>query len=337
MLKIHWCHGETLWASKRSDLWVSSDCGQTWKEVTHLPSSQFSTLAGKSRLLQRALRSGVRSYLHLHADQFMAFANGMIYLGQDGGKTIPIGHVRYGSGPLACGSCITSAGMCYYGDYWGNSERREVNIYSWRQGQETWQPVYTFSPGRIRHVHGILCDPYDHKIWVTTGDSNQESGIWVTDDQFQTLAQVAGGGQQIRAVQLLFTQRHVYFGSDTPLETNHIYRLDKHTGKIEMLQAVASSVFWGCKVGDALFFSTAVEPSQVNTCRDACIWGSKDGEHWQCLARFRKDRWPLKLFQYGQILFPAGENKTEYLWFTPFATEQDLTIQRIKIADLWED
>ena len=96
-----------------------------------------------------------------------------------------------------------------------------------------------------------------------------------------------------------------------------------------------SSVFWGCKVGDYLFFSTVVESSKVNECKDACIWGSKDGENWKCIARFRKDIWPMKLFQYGQIFFPTGENNTDYLWFTPFATEKHLTLQKLNVKELF--
>jgi hypothetical protein len=74
----------------------------------------------------------------------------------------------------------------------------------------------------------------------------------------------------------------------------------------------------------------------VNTPRQAVIWGSPDGEKWKRIAAFRKDLWPMKLFQYGQVLLPAGENNTEYLFFTPFATEKHLTAQRLKISDLFE-
>ena len=33
-------------------------------------------------------------------------------------------------------------------------------------------------PG-VRHIHGVYRDPYAESIWVTTGNDNDESAIWV--------------------------------------------------------------------------------------------------------------------------------------------------------------
>ncbi|MCD6361186.1 MAG: hypothetical protein J7M38_10005 [Armatimonadetes bacterium] len=229
--------------------------------------------------------------------------------------------------------CVDNDSRLYYGEYRDNRERSPVHIYASDSEGRQWAPVWQFN--RIRHVHGVFHDPYDNRIWVTTGDTNEECGIWATDDRFKTLDKVVGGSQQLRVVQLIITENYIYFGSDTPLERNNLYRMNKKTCKVERLQEVESSVFWGCKVGDYIFFSTAVEPSKLNKCKDACIWGSQDGETWKCIARFRKDIWPMKLFQYGQILFPSGENNTDYLWFTPFATEKHLTVQRLNVKEIF--
>jgi hypothetical protein len=232
-----------------------------------------------------------------------------------------------------------SIGPCndlHFGEYFGNEERETVHIYRSADGGCKFEVVRTFTAKGIRHIHGVFHDPYTGALWVTTGDTDQESGIWVTEDGFRTFERVLGGSQQTRAIQLLFTQQHVYFGSDTPLERNYIYRLEKKSGRVERLQEVESSVFWGCKVNEFLFFSTTVEPSAVNTSRHAWIWGSKDGGRWKKIVGFHKDIWPMKLFQYGQIFFPSGENNTGYLFFTPFATEKHYTIQRLKVTDLFE-
>ncbi len=237
-----------------------------------------------------------------------------------------------GTRPL--GICNVSNEKLYYGEYNGSRGSGSSGIFSSDDGSD-WREIYRI--GNIRHVHGVYFDTYAKAVWVTTGDEDTESGIWVTQDDFKTLNRVIGGSQQTRAVQLLFTEKHVYFGSDTPLEKNFIYRLHKETGRVERLQEVESSVFWGCKVGNHLFFSTAVEPSTVNASREAVIWGSPDGEKWKRIAAFRKDRWPMRLFQYGQIFFPAGENESDFLFFTPFATEKHLTFQRLKVTDLFRE
>lgn len=180
----------------------------------------------------------------------------------------------------------------------------------------------------------MFFDPYDDKIWVTTGDEDQESAIWITDNQFKTLDMVVGGSQQSRALQLLFTNNYVYFGTDTPDEKNQIRRIDKHTFKVETVAAIDSSVYWGCKVQETLFFSTAVEPSKVNKTRYACIWGSRDGMNWKLVARYKKDIWPTRYCQMGQVYLPQGKNMTGYLFYTPVATDYDMILQKVRIADV---
>lgn len=140
----------------------------------------------------------------------------------------------------------------YYGEYRSNSEREPVHIWSLEKDGRKWKSVWHFE--NIRHVHGVFHDPYTDSIWVTTGDMDQEAGIWRTDDRFISLCRVVGGSQQLRAVQLLFNKDYVYFGSDTPDEKNFIYRMDREGKNLENLTPVGSSVFYGCKVGKKLFF-----------------------------------------------------------------------------------
>ena len=304
------------------------------KDLIELPELN-GEIPGSPRCLNRLFRRGIHHVIQLPHDTCIVVVKGSILRIEKGEQVKSIPHIEKRSGPLTL--CYDGDSNLFWGEYFGNPHRDEVHIYSSCDGGLSFTVAYTFPPGSIRHIHGIFHDPYENTFWVTTGDTNEETGIWITDDTFRTLTKVIGGTQQTRAVQLLFTKSHVYFGSDTPLEKNHLYRMDKQTGQIEKLQELESSVFWACSVGEYLFFSTVVEPSRVNRCRDACIWGSKGGESWRCVARFRKDIWPMKLFQYGQIFFPSGDNHTGYLWFTPVATEKDHTLQRIEIEKIFSE
>jgi len=239
-----------------------------------------------------------------------------------------------GSRPLFI--CEHKDGDIFWGEYFGNAERDAVNIYSSTDQGKSWQIAYTFKKNTIRHVHGVFYDPHDDRIWVTTGDENHEAAIWTTHNKFKTLKRVVSGNQQARVLQLLFTPSYVYFGTDTPFERNHIYRFKKSQGNVEKLFPVESSVFWGCKAGDSLFFSTAAEPSQVNSTKTVSIWGSADGSEWKRIASYSKDTWPSKYFQIGQIVFPQGENDTGYLFYTPLATNKDQTIHRIRVSGLFD-
>ena len=85
--------------------------------------------------------------------------------------------------------------------------------------------------------------------------------------------------------------------------------------------AISSSSIYGCRVGDAVFFSTMVEPSVINRDRNVRLFGSSDGIHWQDVWQWKKDRWPMGLFQYGNAFLPDGKNTTNLLALTTIAVE----------------
>lgn len=292
------------------------------------------TLLGWTSLGERILRLGVHS-LHVAADLELIIVVRKRVLRYDLLARRFTHSYDIPRGKRFLFLCLGAGGDLLFGEYFSNESRQAVHIYRSSDGGRSFGIAHEFPTGTIRHVHGVFHDPFIGALWITTGDTDAESGIWVMQDNFKSLERKLGGSQQTRAVQLLFTATHVYFGSDTPLEKNFIYRLHKETGYVERLQEVESSVFWGCKVGNCLFFSTAVEPSRVNTSCYACIWGSPDGVNWKCIAKCQKDIWPMKLFQYGQIYFPAGENNTGYLWYTPFATEKHMTVQKMNVKNLF--
>ena len=64
-----------------------------------------------------------------------------------------------------------------------------------------------------------------------------------------------------------------------------------------------------------------IEPSAANPSRNVTLYGSADGARWDALAQWRKDRWPMKYFQYGNAFLPDGENSTDLLAVTTVAVE----------------
>jgi len=322
--RVVYASPERLVAVKDGALYESCDKGTAWQRLNRLPLGFGQRVCVSSKLLRRLLRKGVH---HFCAGQrsSLIIANRDTY--ELEGKGIHFAGALKGGRPLAlCGA----NGAFYYGEYRSNPERSPVHIWRKQEAGADWQPVWRFTG--VRHVHGVFHDPYTDALWLTTGDQGEEVGIWRTQDDFETLERIVGGSQQCRAVQLLFTKDHIYFGSDTPQEQNHIYRMDRGGKNIEPLAAVGSSVFYGCKVGEHLFFSTATEPSDVNQTRNAEVWGSGDGEKWKLLRLFKKDLWPMKYFQYGQVLFPAGPGDGANLWMTPFATAGDQRTIRVPLG-----
>ncbi len=325
--RVLYVDGNTLYAQIGNNLCISDDNGITWE---YYPLKLAAGARAYSRMHARLMRRGIHSLKILHDGKILLVAKNVIsVVDSDNENIVRSFSIPRGSRPLFV--CENKDGDIFWGEYFLNPKRDEVNIYVSKEQAQSWQIIYSFKQNSIRHVHGVFCDPYDDRIWVTTGDEDHESAIWVTDDKFEALDKVIGSNQQSRALQLLFTQEHVYFGTDIPFEPNHICRLDKSSGIMEKLIAVKSPIYWGCKVNESLFFSTAVEPSKINNHRYACVWGSPNGDNWKCVTRFRKDFFSMRYFQYGQIFFPAGINNSDYLWFTPIATQEDQTIQRLNV------
>ena len=68
-----------------------------------------------------------------------------------------------------------------------------------------------------------------------------------------------------------------------------------------------------------------IEPSEVNRDRMVRVYRGavSDPERWHPILSWRKDRWPIGLFQYGNAFFPDGANSTSYLALTTAAVESD--------------
>jgi len=66
-----------------------------------------------------------------------------------------------------------------------------------------------------------------------------------------------------------------------------------------------------------------VEPSEVNRDSNVRVYGSRGAQAWEPLLAWKKDRWPIGLFQYGNAFLPDGKNTTPFLALTTVAVEVD--------------
>lgn len=329
--RVLYIDGKTIFAQIGNCLCSSNDNGETWQSYpVRLPEGARIF----SKLYARLTRQGIHCLCVLKDRSLLLVVKGAFYKYDiASGNMERSFSILRGSRPLYV--CKSHDGNLFWGEYFRNPIRDEVYIYSSEDHARTWYIKYTFKKNSIRHVHGIFYDTYDNNFWITTGDEDQENAIWITNNKFRTMEMITGRKQQSRALQLILTQDYVYYGTDTPYEMNHIRRINKRTGKVETLADLDGSVYWGCKVGGIIFFSTAVEPSKINRYRYASLWCSQDGINWIKIEKYKKDLWPMKYGQIGQIYLPQGENETGYLFYTPIATKYNLTLQKLRIDDLF--
>jgi hypothetical protein len=273
-----------------------------------------------SRIFYRFFRSGFHDMLITNNETAIGVVPHYIVRKEIGSKKfVPVFKIKRGTRPLNI--CYTPDDYLYFGEYFSNSERKEIYIYRSEDDGHHWNIVYTFPKGSIRHIHKILYDPYRKGLLVLTGDIGNECKVLFTPDNFKTVDELISGSQQARAVTAIITKKGIILPTDTPLEQNYIQFLDNH-GKLNKISKIPGSCFYSCKVRDRFFISTAVEPSKINKNLYATLWGSKDGFNWKLVFKAKKDILSGKLFQYSNVILPNGINNSNYLFVTGIALKE---------------
>jgi hypothetical protein len=297
-----------LWASNGFKVFRSNNHGENFNLLGRCDLGLRGKILAKSRLIQRVLRFGFHSLLPLSDGSLLGvIRKAIVRLDPNTNIFRKVFDIPRGTRPLNL--CNTPSGWIYFGEYFSNPNRDPVHVYGSPDNGKTWKIVYTLSKDKIRHIHGIFYDPYRDGCWVLTGDRNLECRILFTPDNFRTLEAIAHGSQAVRVVTMIPKKKEILLFTDTPLEQNYIQRLIPKTGKLEKIKPLPGSVFSSAMAGNYSLISTVVEPSETNIERFAAIWFSKNGKDWKALYRQKKDVWPMKYFQYGTFLFPAGKNQ----------------------------
>ena len=323
---VHAVRGERVIGSRGRTLYQSEDGGSTWRPWISLPVPRTWAALAAPRLLRRVARAHVYHVLPVGGRRFVVFGLRHIFT-IDAEPPVIVAQTRLrGSRPL---SVAVAGESVYYGEYHSNADRAPMRIFRSNDGGERWEAVWEFN--NVRHVHAVCYDRFTDTLWATTGDDDEEAGMWVSSDKFSTVQRVAGGSQQLRVVELVFTEDFVYFGSDTPRERNFLCRMERDGSNREQLCAVEGSVFYGRSSNGRLYFSTVCEPSTVNPPKAATLWSSADGRSWAPTVRVRKDVWPLKLFQYDQIHLPRGAFESGTVWISLIGTQLDHHSLKLRI------
>lgn len=280
-------------------------CGAIKKQIIQLPLSLWEMIALRIHLLARLLRLGVHHFIYDGSGGYYCVYNKKCARFSVDGKLIGKPVDLVGGRPLRVDLYL---GSMVYGEYRSNSERSAVAVMAF----DGYEHKVLFEVENVRHIHTVQVK--GNHIYFSTGDYEEETGIWCWDGiKKQRLLQ---GGQQRRAVDFILAEDGIYYGTDTPLEQNYIYRAN-YNGELTVLQKVSGSVFYMSQQAGRYWLATVIEPSKVNTSKYVELWASSpaDSTHWSLVETFKKDIWPMKLFQYGQIQFPYVYQSVEEVWF----------------------
>lgn len=318
---------ETIYLSKGYKIYKSTKDSTQLIFDGKLIDSKYTFMSSFSRILNRLLRIEPSTMLLLENGNRVVSAKKGIFLAKKGSrKYIKVFSIPRGNKPLNI-VLNPDTGKLYFGEYILNgrfidTQRSEVHIYKSEDHGESWQVCYTFPKNTIRHIHGVFYDKYTKKMWVTTGDRDNECLIASSSNGFKSLNILKEGAQKYRAVTLLFYKDFIVYGTDTEHEQNYIYRIDRESKNETCLQTLQGSVLMATQDSEGqAAISTAVEPSTVNNHLYAHIWTSPNGIDWEDKYSAKKDLWSARYFQYGRITFPQNAINTNKLFFSGHALQ----------------
>ena len=323
-----------LYGSEDHIVWKSTNNGKTWKRVCALyPGSDSFSGRIKDKILRSSLARTFRRNVGIHNvvvlnsgavivqyDKIYRWDNNSYY-------ARPVFDLERNGifGPLKNGLAYDPVhDAIYFGEY-VIDRPKEVRICRGLNDGRTWDVCYKFSIGRIRHIHSIVPDNYRKRIWICTGDNNYESGLFYTDDQFNSVHLFKGGDQSWRMVSLIPLENSIIWGSDAGQDapedaTNFIYMWDFKENKKKQLCCIDNPAYYSIKLADgSMAISTTYEPLiKKKSKSEAVIWISDNGLNWKKHAvfpyEFKKRKTGTK---YATIQFPISDASNSDLYCSP--------------------
>lgn len=317
-------------------------CNKTKKKIVSLDSCIQNKLLSCFRLTTRLFRLEPRCIVQLDAKRFVLCILHKIWvLDIEKGVLDEIQKSREGfSDPL---KLCTDGINVYWGDYGNNINRDYVNIYL-MQPDKKIRVVYKFDKGSVRHIHNIIFDKNNNLFWILTGDNERLSGIYKADYNWEHVNPVVIGKQENRAVIAFPYNEGILYATDSVEFKNFIFHLKN--GAIEKLASINGSCIHGIETKDYYVFSTTVEPTEGRGIRHLFTYKlgggiisneshilavNKKTLEVKTVRTFKKDIWPMKLFQYGMVFFPIGQDRLYDLHYYVIACKGDGKSMNVKL------
>jgi hypothetical protein len=315
---IEWLSPSVTLLSRRNRLYRAASVHDITEPFGSFPAPLWRRLVAQGRLGQRLLRFMYFNVLPLEDGSVFVTFDRQVGIISDG-VCYPLAGLHRPCRVLRSGCAKDRDGSLVFGEYLLNPERGPVRIYRYVPGSLNLEVIYEFEAGSIRHVHGVHFDPYTQSLWLVSGDLPGECRMMRTSDQFQTFDVVGGGNESWRCLSPLFTEKFIYYATDSEFQQNYIYRLDRSSGHRHMIAKINGPAYYSTRMGEDMFFATTAEfcPSQQG--RSAVIWHVRDNAICRPIATFEKDPFSVKFFMAGLIHFPNGPGIDEGLYFNGVA------------------
>lgn len=222
-----------------------------------------------------------------------------------------------------------------FGEYYSNPNNESVKIIG-LDNEDNFVDLLTFPKGTIRHVHNVIIDEFNNGYYIFTGDNEDDAGIYWIDHKFSALTPINLNASTSRAViGMPVSKSELIYATDNVSEINAIYKLHINSKKnthLSKVQNINGPVIYGQSINDALYISTTVESEETARNKFMKFLSNKKASgvlsnevklmkifssgEITTISSYKKDAYPYKLFQYGNLWFPAHYN-TKNLVFYP--------------------
>lgn len=304
---------ECLYLYRKGTVYIGNNSG--CRKLVHLWARSWKDI---SRLTVRLFRREPKCAVAIDEDRILIVGQRKIFLINIKYKEVKV--IAYSrenfSDPLNI--CVTSGKwLALWGDYGTNADHAEIYVYGLTEELEV-EKIYKFEAGLVRHIHNIV-PKRDGGYYIFTGDQENGAGIYESDSNFEVVIPKKIGQQKYRTVIGFDTANGLLFATDAVNEENYIFILKKE--EIVPVRRLNGSCIYGTQFNAGYLFSTTVEPDENK--RGLLSWFSRkrgagiltndvelvyvDNDlNCKVLRKYKKDFWPMKLMQYGKILFPYG-------------------------------
>ena len=308
--------------------WVKLESGQA-NLIARLPAPTNKRLLCRFQLLNRLMRMEPRCVGRLDENRFVVNVLGKIWL-LDVQKKVVSDVLTLRSGYSLLNFC-EKEGSLYWGDYGANPNYDEINIYR-LDGDLNITIVHCFPKGSIRHIHNIIVD--GDGFVVLAGDNETQAGIYRANTNWTEVKPWKTGEQKYRAVVGFPYKGGLLYATDSVETENHL-RLIEAEGTESVLSAINGSCIYGGQTKEYYLFSTTVESHEGGGFRKMLSNQLGDGIKSKdvhilavdkknlsvhIIKKYKKDNWPMKLFQYGRAPIAGGQAEAmDGIWCYPIA------------------
>ena len=297
--------------------------------IAPIPVRGIKRIVGKWLLCNRLLRLEPRCAGRLDNHRFVVSILGKLWLVDTENKKLSLlTNLRPGYGLV--NFCANNNGL-YWGDYGANPNHDEINI-NLINNNLNISIVYSFPQESIRHIHSIIKDGDGYVVMA--GDNEPQAGIYRANADWTEVKPWKIGEQKYRAVVGFPYKGGLLYATDSVETENHLWYIESD-GTEHELEAINGSCIYGTEIKDYFLFSTTVESHEGGGIRrllsnelgggikskDVHIIAVNKNDLSVCiLKKYRKDIWPMKLFQYGRAPFAGGQTEaTNGVWCYPIA------------------